>query len=74
LHDTIHGMKAPRMTDHPGQLAFTISQFCNAVGISRRMLYTLWERKQGPPRVAVGKRVLIPRQGAEAWLRDQPAA
>ena len=72
--DTIYGMGEPQMTNHQGQLAFTITQFCDAVGISRRTLYTLWERNQGPPRVAVGKRVLIPRQGGEAWLRDRPAA
>ena len=67
-------MEDSKLTDSPGQLAFTINQFCTAVGISRRTLYTLWERNQGPPRVAVGKRVLIPRQGAEAWLQEQPAA
>ena len=67
-------MPEPEVTGQPGQLAFTIKQFCAAVGISRRTLYTLWERNQGPPRVAVGKRVLIPRQGAEAWLQAQPAA
>ena len=67
-------MEDSKLTDSPGQLAFTINQFCAAVGISRRTLYTLWEHNQGPPRVAVGKRVLIPRQGAEAWLRDRTAA
>jgi predicted DNA-binding transcriptional regulator AlpA len=51
------------------QLAFTISQFCAAVPISRRTLYTLWERDQGPPRAVIGKRVLIPRHEAEKWLR-----
>ena len=67
-------MPEPQVTNHQGQLAFTINQFCEAVGISRRTLYTLWERNQGPPRVAVGKRVLIPREGAEIWLRERPAA
>ncbi len=60
--------------NHPDKLAYTVGQFCNAVGFSRRTLYTLWERDQGPPRIAVGSRVLIPREGAEAWLREQPAA
>ena len=71
---TSYGMEELQVTNYPGQLAYTINQFCAAVGISRRTLYTLWEHNQGPPRVAVGKRVLIPRQGAEAWLRDRPAA
>jgi len=65
------------MYDEPNdayKLAYTVGQFCNAVGFSRRTLYTLWERNQGPPRVTVGSRVLIPREGAEAWLREQPAA
>ena len=52
------------------QLAFTINQFCAAIPISRRTLYTLWERDQGPPRLVIGKRVLIPRDGAEKWLRS----
>ncbi len=71
---TSYGMEGLQVTNHPGQLAYTINQFCTAVGISRRTLYTLWERNQGPPRRYVGKRVLIPRQEAEKWLHDQPAA
>ncbi len=74
IETTDHDQGNPQMTNHQNQLAFTITQFCAAVGISRRTLYTLWERNQGPPRVAVGKRVLIPREGAEAWLRARPAA
>ena len=74
IETTDHDQGNPQMTNHQNQLAFTITQFCAAVGISRRTLYTLWERNQGPPRVAVGKRVLIPREGAEIWLRKQPAA
>ena len=70
----MHGMQAPQVTNHQSQLAFSINQFCEAVGISRRTLYTLWERNEGPPRVAVGKRVLIPRTGAETWLRERPVA
>ncbi len=62
IETTDYGQGNPQMTNHQNQLAFTITQFCTAVGISRRTLYTLWERNQGPPRVAVGKRVLIPRQ------------
>jgi len=63
------------LTDYePTKLAFSITEFCKATTISRRMLYTLWERDQGPPRVDVGGRVLIPYEGGKAWLYDQPGA
>ena len=58
------------MKQHHDQIALTINQFLAAIPISRRHLYTLWERDQGPPRVVVGKRVLIPREGAEQWLLE----
>jgi len=57
-----------------GKLGYTIKQFCDAVGISRRTLYTLWTRNQGPPRTAIGGRVIIPAEGGEQWFRDQLAA
>jgi len=56
------------------KLAFSIAEFCVAVGISRRHLYTLWERNQGPPRAKAGDRVIIPTEGAEKWLRELEAA
>ena len=66
----------PDNIDHaePAKLAFSISQFCKASTISRRMLYTLWERNQGPPRITIGGRVLIPYEGGKAWLHNQFAA
>ena len=51
------------------QQAFTIPQFLDIYPISRAALYRAWAEKRGPRRVTVGRRVLIPRQSAEDWLR-----
>lgn len=48
---------------------YTIDQFISAFNISRATLYRAWEREDGPPKVQVGRRVLIPVDAAEAWLK-----
>jgi hypothetical protein len=58
-------MRTDKLKQKHMQLAYTINQFCEAVPISRRTLYTLWKRNQGPPRLVIGKRVLIPSEGGE---------
>ena len=53
------------------KLALSIPEFCRAVGISRRSYYSLQEHDQGPPVVRIGGRVVIPIEGAKAWLRSR---
>lgn len=50
---------------------YSIKQFCQAFSVSRSTLYRLWEHRQGPAFMRVGRRVLIPVDKAEAWIRQQ---
>ena len=60
--------------------AYTVEQFLQAYNLSRSTLYRLWERRQGPAVMRVGRRVLIPVAAADAWAKAhtleaaQPAA
>lgn len=56
------------------QLAMTVDQFCKACGISKPMLYRLWQQGQGPRSVKLGKRRLILKNDADAWLATLPQA
>ena len=55
------------------KLAYSVREFCDAVGISRRWFYVLQSRGEAPPVVRIGRRVLVPRDAAEHWLRDRQA-
>ena len=61
------------------RLAFSISEFCTAVGISIASYYNLPD-DQRPREMRVGaRRILISRQAAEDWIaaregRSAPAA
>lgn len=64
--------------DEPGEpkhakLAYSVNEFCDLVGISRRHFYNLQQRNQGPPSIRAGNRVLIPAEGVQAWLRQHAA-
>lgn len=49
-------------------LVYTVAEFCEAAKISKTTLYELWSRGDGPPRVKLGRRTLIPVRNASAWL------
>ena len=49
--------------------AYTIATFLQAYPIGRTTLYAAWKEDRGPKRITVGRRVLIPRQSAEEWIR-----
>ena len=55
-------------------LAMTVEEFCQSARISRRTFYVLMERQAGPPTVAIGRRRVIRRQAAEAWLQARETA
>lgn len=55
------------LPDEP--LAFTVDQFCATTGIRRSRIYGALKEGQ----LRAGKRILIPRQAAEAWLRQLEA-
>jgi excisionase family DNA binding protein len=54
------------------RLAFSISEFCQLVGISRSYFYTL-PPEQRPREVCFGRRRLIPADAAREWLRSAAA-
>jgi excisionase family DNA binding protein len=51
------------------KLNYRVSEFCHEAGISRATLYRLWEEGKGPRPIRIGRRVLVPRAAALAWLR-----
>jgi len=51
-------------------LAYSIPALCSATGISRRTLYALWERGEGPAVTKIGRRTLVRREAAESWLEQ----
>lgn len=61
------------MTATTPKQAFSVSEFCASYGVSRGWLYARWTSNDGPPRCRVAGKVLIPRDGADAWLKDHAA-
>ena len=53
--------------------AFSVFEFCAAMGISRPMLYKLWKQGCGPAFIQMGRRRLIPTTAADAWIESNLA-
>jgi len=51
----------------PGE-AFSIATFCKSYGISRALFYKLQRDGRAPRTFNLGRRVLISREAARAWL------
>lgn len=54
--------------------AYTVSQLLLAYPISRSTLYREWSEGRGPKRITIGRKVLIPIDAAESWLRQLSGA
>jgi predicted DNA-binding transcriptional regulator AlpA len=52
-------------------LVYTVDEFTKAVGIKRGLLFKLWREGHGPPRIKIGRRVVIPKEAGKHWLADQ---
>jgi hypothetical protein len=52
------------------RLALTVSEFCRAVGISRRYYYSLRERGLGPSEMRFGSHILISIEAIGQWRED----
>ncbi|WP_338688991.1 hypothetical protein V5279_25255 [Bradyrhizobium sp. 26S5] len=61
------------MSGKPERLAYNISEFCEAVGISRGLFYGL-PSDQKPKMIKCGSRYLIPVDAVKAWLNQGVAA
>ena len=53
--------------------AISLADFARSIGISRRTLYSVLDRGEGPPTIRIGRRRLIRREAADAWLRSREA-
>ncbi len=52
---------------NPGE-AFSVAVFCKNYGISRALFYKLRGEGKAPHTFNIGRRVLISREAARAWL------
>lgn len=52
-------------------LAYSLKQFCDAVGISLRTFYALKQRGEAPPVVNIGRRVVVRSDAALEWLKER---
>ena len=50
------------------RLVYSVNEAASISGISRSFLYLLWSRGEGPPKVKVGGRTLVPVAGLNDWL------
>lgn len=58
----------------PDTLAYSVTGFCQAVGISPRTFWSLQKDAKGPPLVRIGRRVLVRKEAAVNWLKDREQA
>ena len=52
-------------------LAFTVTEFCQAHRVSRRLFYLLIKRGQGPAVMKIGHRTCVSVEAAAAWRRER---
>lgn len=50
--------------------AFSISTLLKSIPISRGKLYQLWAEGKGPKTFRIGRKVLISRSAAAAWISE----
>jgi len=56
------------MQNNQSSEVFSINTFCKAYGISRALFYKLQIDGKAPKTFNLGRRVLISREAAQAWL------
>ncbi len=59
---------APAAKDGPPKLAYTIQEFCEAVGLSKGMIYKEIRAERLKVK-KVGARTLVPIEEAQAWMK-----
>jgi excisionase family DNA binding protein len=53
------------------RLAYSVAETAQLLSVSRAWLYQLWAKGDGPPRVKIGSRTLIPADALSAWLEHR---
>jgi hypothetical protein len=66
----LNGRTGGSVNGKVSRLVMSHSEFCRSAGISRRLLNSLLEQKQGPATIRIGRRRVILRTAAERWLRE----
>lgn len=66
-------MKSNSMGALP-RIAYSISEACYAVGISRAHWYNLATRHLAPPTFRAGKRVMVSADSLRDWVKQSEAA
>lgn len=51
--------------------AYSITEFCDAHGISQALYFNLKKRKQTPREMKLGRRILISQEAAAAWRAER---
>jgi excisionase family DNA binding protein len=65
-------MSRPEITGQ--KLAFSVSEFCAACGVSRDTFYKLVRDGEGPVCFFIGRRRLISLAAAERWMKKREAS
>jgi excisionase family DNA binding protein len=47
---------------------YTVEEVAKKLRVSRSHLFALWERGEGPPRLQLGRRVVVPVSKFREWL------
>jgi len=58
----------------PEPLTLSLDDLAASIGVSRRHLHQLLARGEGPPTIRLGRRRLVRREAADAWLKAREAA
>jgi excisionase family DNA binding protein len=67
-------MKRKQITIDDNERAFTIKEFCAAMGISRTTFYMLKREGRGPREMHIGGAVRISPEARKAWRAAMEAA
>jgi excisionase family DNA binding protein len=59
------------MSREPECATLSVEATAKRIGVSRKTLYELWEKGEGPPWLRAGGRRLIRVDALEAWLRNR---
>jgi len=55
-------------------VGYGVNRLCDALGISRALLYDLWARNEGPRYVMIGRRRIVTSEALQEWLRSLEGA
>ncbi len=55
---------------HPLRTTLSISELCEELGISKSFFYKLQAKGRGPTTLKMGRRTLITREAADAWVAN----